>query len=216
MAPSSNSLFGAAAAGAVGAFGIALGAANAWIKAGKDKQIFEPDDGRIADLRPDAIVVLGARIRPGGQPSAMLEDRLLTASDLWRHLHDVGVNVPLIVTGTDGRDGQVAETGVMMGTLLRLGVPESSLEVDPAGVSTLDSATNLAERFPTLVVVSQRFHLPRVLFNFETVAREGRRELDVRGVVADRRPYSTALKASTREAFASLKDAALALRNQTG
>lgn len=184
-------------------------AATITVRSGKEARLFLPE----AAPRVDAILVLGARLRADGQPSAMLNDRLITTAQVW---HRYAAEQPtseaprVIITGTDGRDGQIAETGVMQRVMDDCGVPPRYVTVDPAGISTRRSAVNLGRDTACIAVVSQRFHLPRALFNIDHArSREGSQP--VIGIIADRRSYATARKAAFREVFASVKDVALAI-----
>jgi len=79
--------------------------------------------------RADAALLLGAEVRPGGRPSAMLADRIHAAEALWR----AGRVERILVTGDESLRGQVS---VMARELRRLGVPEHALEQDAFGLDT--------------------------------------------------------------------------------
>ena len=83
---------------------------------------------------PDAILVLGAGVRPGGIPSNMLEDRLLTAVELYKK----GICDTVIVSGDHGSP-DYDEVNVMKEYLIEKGIPSERIFMDHAGFSTYDS-----------------------------------------------------------------------------
>ncbi|MGC3994800.1 MAG: ElyC/SanA/YdcF family protein [Propionicimonas sp.] len=105
-------------------------------------------------------MVLGAEVYADGEPSRFLRARLDLAADLYR----AGRVQRLLLSG-DGQSRFYDETGGMRDYLLRLGVPEDALLLDPAGFDTYDSCLRARDVFGLhrLVVVSQRYHLPRAL-----------------------------------------------------
>lgn len=105
-------------------------------------------------------LVLGAEVYADGAPSKFLRARLDLAVELYRR----GLVERLLVSG-DGRSRFYDETSGMRDYLLEHGVPASALLVDPAGLDTYDSCLRARDVFGVqrLVVVSQRYHLPRAL-----------------------------------------------------
>jgi uncharacterized SAM-binding protein YcdF (DUF218 family) len=115
----------------------------------------------------DAIVVLGARTYADGRASWSLEDRVLTACELWRE----GRAPVLVMSGGPG-DGGVHEADAMRRLALDAGVPDDAIVLDRDGVSTRATAANaatmlLAEGRSTALVVSHAYHLPRAKVAFE-------------------------------------------------
>jgi SanA protein len=147
--------------------------------------------------RADAALVLGAQVRPDGTPSAMLADRLAAAEELYR----AGKVGKLLLSGDHGR-WTYDEVGTMRRALLARGIPADDLFTDHAGFDTWDSAQRARRVFAvrSVVVVTQRFHLPRALF---AAHRAG---LDATGYPADRRRYGRVLaQLRVREALARVK-----------
>jgi vancomycin permeability regulator SanA len=106
--------------------------------------------------------VLGARVYPDGRPSALLRRRLGLAAELYRR----GTVQVLLVSGDGTGPGTSRdETRSMVDHLLGLGVPAIRIVVDPHGVDTWHSAFGARAVFGvrSLVVVSQRYHLPRAV-----------------------------------------------------
>lgn len=115
-----------------------------------------------ADAVPDRPValVLGAGVRPDGQPSLLLARRLDMAADLY---FDDRVSV-ILVTGDNSRE-QYNETDTMAEYLVASGVPADRIVGDYAGFSTWDSCVRAREVFGVeeATVVTQDFHLPRAV-----------------------------------------------------
>ncbi len=123
-------------------------------------RLYASDEGAISDLRADAILVLGAGVRADKTPSNMLEDRLLTALDLY----EKGVSENIIVSGDHGTK-EYDEVNVMKSYLIERGVPSERIFMDHAGFSTYDSLYRAEAIFSaeSLVVVTQKYHAPRAL-----------------------------------------------------
>jgi len=150
----------------------------------------------------DAILVLGAGVRADGTPSNMLEDRLLTALELY----ESGVSKRIIVSGDHGsRDYD--EVNVMKNYLTQRGVPSEDVFMDHAGFSTYDSLHRANSVFGagSLVVVTQEYHAPRALMIGRHLG------IDCRGVYApilssDAKSYVGQSWYSFRETVARCKD----------
>ena len=144
-------------------------------------------------------LVLGAEVYPGGRPSAFLRARLEVALELYRR----GLVRALLVSG-DGTSRFYDEPTAMRDYLLEHGVPAEAVLVDPAGLDTYASCARARDEFGVhrLIVVSQRYHLPRALAICRVLG------LDAWGVgdttVADRSPRTWA-HGTRREVAANLK-----------
>lgn len=138
-------------------------------------------------------IVLGARVHQGGQLSAVLDNRVQCAADLYR----AGKVRRVLVSGDHGQRSY-DEVNAMARALLARGVPKSAVFLDHAGFRTLDSMQRAQEVFSVhgATVCTQRFHLPRSLF----LARHF--GIDAVGFVADRREYWSALHNTLRERVA--------------
>lgn len=146
----------------------------------------------------DAVLVLGAGVKPDGRMSDMLADRMETAIALYRR----GAGRKLLLSG-DARPGY-DEPAAMRRAAMEAGIPEEALLLDRRGSSTAASVRRAKTVFgaASLVVVTQKYHLYRALFLAE---RAGIRAL---GVPADRRSYRSRRKQAVREFLARVKDAA--------
>lgn len=168
--------------GRAGVVAVLLGAAPlvAWLGLGwrsAPKIYRRPEE---VPPRPVALI-LGAGLRADGSPTTVLADRVRAGAALY-HLRRVQ---GLLLSG-DGRSSPYYdETEAMRRLALRLGVPPQALQIDPGGLRTLDSCRRAREIFgaTAVVVVTQRFHLPRALWLCEAVG------LEAVGLAADRSPY---------------------------
>lgn len=109
----------------------------------------------------DAIVVLGAAVWPGGQPSPALYARTTRAVDLYKR----GYASHLVLTGGLGKNPP-SEAEVMRRIAVGQGVPPEAIVVEDQAHSTWDSATLVASicrdhGWSRVLVVSDPFHLAR-------------------------------------------------------
>ena len=85
-------------------------------------------------LPSDYFVIFGAAVRPDGSPSGTLERRTLGALALGRS----STSPIYLATGGKGRHGP-PEAEVMKTLLVRIGVPETRVLVEPCATNTLES-----------------------------------------------------------------------------
>lgn len=132
-----------------------------------------------APRRPVAIV-FGAGLTRDGGPTAVLQDRVATASELY-----FAGKVEKILMSGDNRFVDYNEPGAMRAYALELGVPDEDIVLDYAGRRTYDTCYRAREIFGVeqAILVTQRFHLPRALIICNGLG------LDGIGVSADRRVY---------------------------
>jgi uncharacterized SAM-binding protein YcdF (DUF218 family) len=127
-----------------------------------------------AMFRADAIIVLGCRILPSGQPAAPAARRAATAASAYR----AGV-APFIVASGGRRWGAQVEARVFRRELVRAGVPEDAVIEELCSLSTYENAifsaallrrlvqpSGAPSRPPRAAIVTCPFHLPRALANF--------------------------------------------------
>lgn len=143
-----------------------------------------------------AILILGAGVR-GDQPSPILEDRLLTGIELYQQ----GAAKKIIMSG-DHYQRSYNEVQTMKNFAIAHGVPSEDIFMDHAGLSTYASIARASRVFglENMIVVSQRYHLPRALFLAE------RFEIESVGVAANRRDYFNQTWRDWREFLARTKD----------
>jgi uncharacterized SAM-binding protein YcdF (DUF218 family) len=113
----------------------------------------------------DAIVVLGAPVRAGGQLSGVGEERVQTGVELWRR----GFAPVLCISG--GGPGRIVpdhprEADAMAARARELGVPDSAIRVERESLSTAENARHTAsllaaEGWRSVWLVTQPFHTRR-------------------------------------------------------
>ena len=145
----------------------------------------------------DCIVVLGCGVRPDGQPSDMLADRITQGVALY----EKGASPKLLMSGDHSRS-DYDEVNTMRNVDVEAGVPADDVFMDHAGFSTYESMYRARDVFGAkrIVIVSQRYHLYRALYVAERLG------LDAYGVAADLRPYAGQEAREVREILARDKD----------
>lgn len=106
-------------------------------------------------------LVLGASIRSNGNLSPVLKERADTAASLYK-AHKVS---KILVSGDNGTV-QYDEVYPVGKYLLSKNIPQADIFLDYAGFDTYSSMYRAKSIFgvTSMVVTSQRFHLPRALF----------------------------------------------------
>jgi vancomycin permeability regulator SanA len=106
-------------------------------------------------------IVFGAGLRRDGSPTAVLRDRVETATKLYF----AGKVEKLLMSG-DNRVVDYNEPESMRQYALSLGVPNEAIVLDYAGRRTYDTCYRAKAIFgvESAVLVTQDFHLPRALF----------------------------------------------------
>ncbi|XYI01637.1 vancomycin high temperature exclusion protein [Sorangium sp. So ce1128] len=169
--------------------GAALASARLWVL--RSARIYRELD---AVPRGEVAIVPGALVWRDGTPSAILEDRLAAALELYR----AGKVRRVLVSGDHGRVGY-DEPNAMRAWLVSRGVPSEDVFMDHAGLRTLDTMQRAARVFGVrdAVVCTQDFHLPRALY----LARAA--GFPAVGYAADRRVYANADRDAQRELLAT-------------
>ena len=150
----------------------------------------------------DSIVVLGASVYGDGTPSDILADRLEVAADLYK----AGAASNIIASG-DNRTDHYNESDSMKSYLVKLGVPEDAITVDPQGYDTYSSIYRARFEYGAekMIVVSQAYHLYRALMISNLL---GANSL---GVAADKGEYDNQAQYSIRDVLARDKDFVISL-----
>ena len=145
----------------------------------------------------DCILVLGCAVRAGGEPSAMLHDRLQRSVELYK----AGVAPKLLMSGDHGQD-DYDEVHTMKQFAIDEGIAPSDVFMDHAGFSTYESVIRARDVFQAkkIVIVTQEYHLYRALYLAEKLG------LEAYGVSADYREYSGQSMRELREILARAKD----------
>ena len=111
----------------------------------------------------DAIVVLGAQVKPDGTPSVQLQWRLDAAYGAWQERQCL-----IVTCGAQGSNEPDAEGRVMKAYLTGLGVPENQVMVDDTSFNTRQNLENAAALLQnsgveTVLIVTSDYHLPRAM-----------------------------------------------------
>ena len=111
----------------------------------------------------DAIIVLGAQVKPDGEPSIQLQWRLDAAYKAWQER-----NCLVVVCGAQGANEPATEASVMKAELVRQGVPEESILMDDKSFNTrqnINNAISLMEGrgVDRVLIVTSDYHLPRAM-----------------------------------------------------
>lgn len=146
------------ALGGATAIGMAVVAANAWVLVGVEgestSEVGEVPGAQVA-------IVPGALVKPDGEMSAMLADRVRQAARLWH----AGKVEKVLVSGDHGT-WRYDEPDTMRKALVRMGVAPRDVFEDHAGFDTWATMVRARSIFGvrSAVVVTQGFHMPRALY----------------------------------------------------
>ncbi|MBR2718171.1 MAG: YdcF family protein [Clostridia bacterium] len=111
----------------------------------------------------DAIVVLGAQVKPDGSLSLQLTWRLDAAYEAWQK-----ENCLIVVCGAQGANEPEPEAHAMRDYLVAKGVPEESILMDDASYNTRQNIRHAAEllkgrQAQRVLIVTSDYHLPRAM-----------------------------------------------------
>ncbi|RME90181.1 MAG: hypothetical protein D6767_07250 [Candidatus Hydrogenedentota bacterium] len=140
-----------------------------------------------------ATLVLGASVKANHQPSGILKQRLDAAAKLFFS----GRTEKLILSGDSTRE-YYDEVNTMKSYLLSKKIPPEVIFLDHSGIRTLDSVYRAKNKFlcNKIIIVSQKFHLPRALYLADKVG------LEAVGFSADAKDAPTNKMILFREIFA--------------
>ncbi len=165
---------------------------NYYVKASVENRVLG-QDGYEGVSGMDCILVLGCGLRPDGEPTQMLKDRLEAGIALYQ----AGAAPKLLMSGDHGRV-QYDEVNRMKQYALERGVPSKDIFMDHAGFSTYESMYRARDVFQVkkAIVVTQEYHLYRALYDGKQLGLElwgyparkvrygGQRRRDLREIVA--------------------------------
>ena len=174
---------------------VLLGAVLWHVQSSTRDLIYNYDDVKDIEGAPVAIV-FGAAVNPHTQlPSDILQDRIITAVDLYNN----GKVQKLLLSG-DNRVTRYNEPVVMKRFSEILSVPEDDLIEDFAGRRTYDTCYRAKEIFglEDVVLVTQEYHLYRALYTCRALG------LNVVGVSSARQEYLGQFYYNLREIPATL------------
>lgn len=168
---------------------------NARVISTGEKRILTVEDAAGEDA--DCILVLGAFVYQDGTLSAVLEDRVKTAIDLYKK----GAAKKLLFSGDHGRT-DYDEVNAMKRYAMEAGVPEEDIFMDHAGFSTYESVHRAQSIFDAkkIIIVTQEYHLYRALYVASSLG------LEAVGVDGALQRYSDQKKQDVREFLARNKE----------
>lgn len=175
--------------------GIGVLILNAHVKKTASEHIQTAEEA--AELNADCILVLGCGVRPTGEPSLMLRDRL----DMGLALYEAGAAPKLLMSGDHGRQ-EYDEVNAMKDYAMAAGVPSEDVFMDHAGFSTYESMYRARDVFcaEKVIIVSQQYHLYRAVYDARALG------LDAYGVAAEDVAYLGQTFRDVREILARNKD----------
>ena len=154
----------------------------------------------------DTVIILGAGIRPDGNPCDLLADRLDTGAKVYVRR----ICKTILLTGDNSGENH-NELAVMKNWIMKNyteeNIRESDLLIDNCGFCTYDSMKRAKNIFNInrAIMSTNRYHLPRAIF----IAR--RFGIEAYGIASDMREYDRMKKYKRRERLAQIKDFFLCL-----
>ena len=132
---------------------------NIWIIQSTESNIFT--DINQVPYNEVALVLGTSNKLTDGSPNPFFENRIRTAALLYRQK-----KVSHFILSGDNRTQYYNEPFAMKRALMKLGVPDSVITLDYAGLRTLDSVVRSKEIFgqDKLTIITQSFHCYRALF----------------------------------------------------
>ena len=111
----------------------------------------------------EAMLVLGAQVKPDGTPSLQLQWRLEKAAETYRQK-----KVPVVVCGGQGGNEPAPEAVVMRDVLIGLGVDEDMILMDTTSASTHSNIKNAMQllggrNVTKVMIITSDYHLPRAI-----------------------------------------------------
>jgi SanA protein len=128
-----------------------------------NEHIFDRENmGQLSDCQ--TVVVLGAGVRDDGSMSPILEERAITAKDLY----DSGKACKIIASG------YAEEVEAINTYLLENQIPQEIIDLDKDGVDTFATMKNVKEIYnpDKIIAISQDFHLPRAVYIARTLGMD--------------------------------------------
>ena len=111
----------------------------------------------------DAMIVLGAQVKPDGTPSLQLQWRIDAAANAWKERNSL-----IVVCGAQGVGEPATEASVMKAELMKQGVPGEYILMDDQSFNTrqnIGNAVALLEGHDVkhVLVVTSDYHLARAM-----------------------------------------------------
>ena len=158
---------------------------TAWVKMSTGGQVYD----EIEKVPQKEIALILGAAAYGDRLSDILKDRVETGIELYE---DEKVSA-LIMSGAEN------ESKAMKNYAIEEGVPEEAIIEDPSGLNTFQSIENISELDRSIIIVTQRYHLPRALFIANHMG------IDAVGIIADKQAYLKIENFKKREILATAK-----------
>jgi SanA protein len=173
---------------------LAVMACNIWVIQSTQSRVYS-DISKIPHNKVALVLGTSSRLTDGS-PNPFFVNRMARAAELYKLK-----KVEHLILSGDNRTIYYNEPETMRGALMALGVPDSVITLDFAGLRTFDSIVRSKEIFgqDSLTIITQSFHSYRALFISDRV--------DIRAVaiVANEPSAENALQVYVREYFARTK-----------
>lgn len=154
----------------------------------------------------DTVIVLGAGIRPDGNPCDILVDRLDTGAKVYVRRISKTILLTGENSGEDYNELKVMRNWIM-NKYTEVNVREQDLLIDNCGFCTFDSMYRAKSVFDieSAIISTNSYHLPRAIY----IARK--LGIDAYGIASDMREYDRMKEYKMREVLAQIKDFFLCL-----
>ena len=111
----------------------------------------------------DAIIVLGAQVKPDGEPSLQLQWRIDAAAKAWK-----AAPCPIVTCGAQGSNEPAPEALVMREELIAQGVAPEMILTDADSFNTRQNIAHAAQLLQgqdvqRVLIVTSDYHLPRAM-----------------------------------------------------
>lgn len=111
----------------------------------------------------DAIIVLGAQVKPSGEPSLQLQWRIDAAAKAWHERQSL-----IVVCGAQGGGEPATEASVMRAELIKQGVDEADILMDDKSFNTRQNIANAVKLLEGrdvkhVLVVTSDYHVARAM-----------------------------------------------------
>lgn len=167
---------------------------NVWVQTQAGPRVFSDIDA--LPTNPVGLVLGTSSRFKSGRPNLFFKYRIEAAAAAYQR----GKVSHLLVSG-DNRNSNYNEPQEMKNHLVKLGIPESAITLDYAGLRTLDSVVRSKKIFgqSKLTIITQRAHAERAIF----IAQH--HNLDVVALSAKDVPLQFSMRTRVREWFARCK-----------
>ena len=111
----------------------------------------------------DAMIVLGAQVKPSGEPSLQLQWRIDAAAKAWKERQSL-----IVVCGAQGGGEPATEASVMRAELIKQGVAAEDILMDEESFNTRQNIANAVKlleghNVDHVLVVTSDYHLARAM-----------------------------------------------------